>query len=98
MGFVMGCVAFTVLGLIVLSCVPAFRLTFLNLFLFVVGAFLGGLTFLFVYGRIFARNQLSDTAFYGIFPVLLVGGAFGGALLVWVKMRFVKTQIARSPL
>jgi hypothetical protein len=87
----MCCIGYTILGLIVLACLPALRLTFLNLFLFLVGAFPGGLALLFVYGRIFARNQLSDAAFYGIFPILLVGGASGGALLVWLKTRLVKT-------
>ncbi len=96
--FVIGCVTYTILGLVVLVCVPALRLTFLNLFLFLAGAFPGGLALLFVYGRIFARNQLGDAAFYGIFPVLLVGGATGGALLVWLKMRLVKTRLAGPPL
>jgi hypothetical protein len=32
-----------------------------------------------LYGRVFARSQLSDRAFYGIFPVLILGGGCGGA-------------------
>ena len=95
---VMCCVSYTILGLVVLSRVPTLRLTFLNLFLFLVGAFAGGLGLLFMYGRIFARNQLSDAAFYGIFPILLVGGAAGGALLVWLKTRLEKPRLARPPL
>lgn len=76
---IVSCVAFTILGLVVLALLPAFRLTFVNLLLFVTGAVPGGIAFLFLYGRVFARSQLSDRAFYGIFPVLILGGGCGGA-------------------
>src|SRR5579862_794094 len=92
LAFVLGCIAFTILGLILLSYVPSLRLTLSNLVVFVAGAFVVAPAFLFIYGKIFARNQLSDAAFVGIFPILLVGGASGGALLVWLKLRFVKGQ------
>ena len=85
-------VGFTIVGLIALAGIPALRLTFLNLSLFVGGAIPGALLFLFVYGRIFARNQLSDMAFIGIFPVLLVGGMLGGLLLVRLKARLIKKR------
>ena len=98
MGFVMGCVAFTILGLTILRCIPGLRLTLFNLFLFVVGSFPGALAFLFVYGQIFAKKQLSNGAFVGIFPVLLVGGSLGGMLVVWLKTRFMNAQLARPPL
>ena len=97
MAFVLGCVAYTILGVLVLACIPSLRLTMLNLVFFVVGAFLATPVFLFVYGQIFARNQLSDAAFVGIFPVLLVGGVFGGALVVWLKVRFSNRQLVRPP-
>jgi hypothetical protein len=63
--FVICCVACATLGLIVLACVPGLRLTFLNLLLFVVGAFLGALTFLLGYLGIFAGHELKDAAFVG---------------------------------
>jgi hypothetical protein len=97
LGFVLGCVVFTILGLILLSYVPSLRLTLPNLVVFVAGAFVAAPAFLLVYGKIFARNQLSDAAFVGIFPVLLFGGASGGALLVWLKLRFVKGQPVKPP-
>ena len=90
----MCCVGFAILGLVVLAMLPAFRLTLINLLLFVTGAVPGGIAFLFLYGKLFARNQLSDKAFYGIFPVLLLGGVSGGALAVWLKMHLAKAPSA----
>lgn len=87
MALILSGISYTILGLIVLSSVPGLRVTFRNLFVFVVGALLGGFVFLFLYGRVFARNRLGDAAFYGIFPVLLVGGVVGGGLLVWLRKR-----------
>jgi hypothetical protein len=54
---IMSCVAFTILGLLVLALRPALRLTFLNLLLFVLDAVPGGLALLFLYGRWFARHR-----------------------------------------
>jgi hypothetical protein len=96
MAFVLGCVADTILGVLVLACIPSLHLTILNLVFFVVGAFLATPVFLFVYGQIFARNQLRDAAFVGLFPVLLVGGVSGGAIVVWLKGRFTK-HLFRPP-
>ena len=93
MGFLMGSVAFTVLGLIVLACVPALRLTIRNPVTFVVGAFPGTLALGYVYGRLFAdsRNELdSKAAVLGLFFVLLIGAIVGGTGLVWLGMRLVK--------
>jgi hypothetical protein len=96
--FGISCISFAILGLVVLACVPGFHLTFLNLLLFVVGAFLGALAFLFGYAQIFAGHELRDAAFVGLFPVLLTGAALGGVLLVWLKIRFVKTGRAGTPI
>ena len=93
MGFVMGCVVFTVLGLIVLICVPTLRLTVSNLIIFVVGAFPGTLAPGYAYGRLFAdpRNQLnSKAAVLGLFSAMLLGATVGGAVLVWLRTRLVK--------
>ena len=56
--FMLGCVAFTILGVIVLACVPALRLRFLNLLLFLLGAFPSGLLCLFIYGRLFCEKSV----------------------------------------
>jgi hypothetical protein len=98
MAFVIGCTAYAILGLVVLAWLPALRLTFFNLFVFVAGAFCGGVAFLFVYGRLFMRADFNHVAFYGIFPTLIVGGAIGGTLLVWVKTRLVRARGTRPPL
>jgi hypothetical protein len=94
--FEWGFLASLVVGMIILALVPGLRLTVPNIFLFVVGAFPGALVLLLVYGWMFGRNQWSDAALTAIFPILLVGGALGGTLLVWLKTRFVKPR--RDPL
>jgi hypothetical protein len=66
-----GFVASAILGLLVLACVPGLRLTFLNLILFMVGAFVGAAVFLIGYAGIFAGHERKDAAFVGLFPVLL---------------------------
>jgi hypothetical protein len=85
---IISCVSFTILGFVILASVPFFRVTLLNLSVFVLGAIPGAIAFLFVYGRLVARNQLGDRTFYGIFPVILAGGTSFGVLAVWVKTRF----------
>lgn len=40
------CVVYTIVGYVVLACVPALRVTLLNLITFVIGAFPGSLAFL----------------------------------------------------
>jgi hypothetical protein len=94
-GFVLGLVAFTILGLIVLGVVPSLRLTAINLLLFVIGAFPGTLVLGNLYGRLFAdsTNYLnSRAAILGLFSVMLLGAIAGGSALVWLKMRFVKSS------
>jgi hypothetical protein len=85
---IIGCVTFTILGFVILASVPFFRVTFLNLSVFPLGAIPAAIAFLFVYGRLFSRNQLGDRTFYRIFPVLSAGGTSFGVLAVMVKMRF----------
>jgi hypothetical protein len=88
MFLILSVIGYTILGLLFLSCVPRLRVTFLNLILFLLGAFVGGLALLFFYGRLFARTKLDGTTFYGIFPVLLIGGLLGGGFLLWFRGRF----------
>jgi hypothetical protein len=92
-----GFLAFAIVGLITLTFVPGLRLTVPNMFLFIVGTFPGALVFFLVYGWMFGRNQWSGAASTGIFPIFIVGGALGGALLVWLKTRFVKTRRDQVP-
>jgi hypothetical protein len=92
-GFVMGCVGFTILGLIVLASVPTLHLTARNLIIFVVGAFPGTLALGYVYGRLFAdsKNELnSKAAVLGFFSVMLVGAIVGGTVLVRLGMHLFK--------
>jgi hypothetical protein len=91
---VMACVACVTLGLIVLACVPSLRLTFLNLLLFVVGAFFGAVALLLGYLEVFAGHELKDAAFVGLFLVFFGGATLGGVLLVKLKIRLVKTERA----
>lgn len=79
------CVIYGFLGLIVLASVPALRVTVLNLIAFVVGALAGSTIFSIVYGQY--RGPLDN------YPdaIHFVGALAGGAVLVWLKMRFVKS-------
>ena len=90
--FVMGCLVFIGIGLIVLSRgIPTLRLTSVNLLLFVVGAFLGTLALELLYERIVADagNHLrSNVAVFGQIPVMLIGAVGGGAGAVWFKLAF----------
>jgi hypothetical protein len=93
MGFVLGCVIFSILGRIVLALVRSFGFSIANLLLFVMGAFLGSLTFVIGYGRIFAdsNDELTRTwAVVGVFAVMFIGAVLGGSVLVWLNVRFPK--------
>jgi len=96
--FAIGSVALGILGLLVLACVPGLRLTFLNLLFFVVGAFFGALAFSLGYLLIFSGHELKDVAFVGLFLAFFAGATLGGALLVKLKIRFVKTERAGPPI
>jgi hypothetical protein len=89
MAFVIGCLVFAGMGLIVLSRgSPSLRLTFINLLLFVVGAFLGTLALELLYARIFADagNHLKNTvSVIGQIPAMLVGAVGGGVGAVLLK-------------
>jgi len=87
------CVGVTALGLIVLTCVPAFRLTLASLFLFVVGAFTGMFALVnFVFRIIFCLGVHMDHQNEGFigYPLALVGATLGGAGLVWLKVCLVR--------
>lgn len=89
--FIMGCVVFSGVGLIVLTRgIPALRLTLKNLMLFVIGAFLTTLALELLYARIFAGagNHLKNPAsVVGQIPAILIGAVGGGSGAVWLKTR-----------
>jgi len=93
-GLIIGLLGSMTRGSIVLASVPAFRLTARNLFLFVIGAFLG----------MFALVNVAERTLYvlGVFSKLPIGrqneltyvlsffgAVIGGTILVWLKIRRV---------
>jgi hypothetical protein len=82
------CFVYTIVGYIVLACVPALGLTLHNLIVFVIGALPGSLAFLY------AVALLDDHVAYRLgalekYPIAfsLLGAIASGTLLVWLKMR-----------
>lgn len=99
MGFVIGCVVFTVVGLVILSRLPKLRVTVPNLLVFVVGAFPGaaGLGYLDELAFADAQHFLnSPAAVLGFFAAMLVGAIVGGTTLVWLKARIPKRSDGRK--
>jgi len=98
-GFVTGCVVFTVVGLVILSRLPKLRATFPNLLVFVVGAFPGAAGLGYLDELVFAdaRHFLnSPAAVLGFFAAMLVGAIIGGTTLVWLKTRITKRSDGRK--
>src|SRR5580704_8019603 len=94
-GFVLGCICFTILGGFILTRILKLSLSFANLLLFVAGAFAGTLFLGYCYGRAFAaaNNELKGSAaVIGMFVVMLIGAVVGGTSLVWIKARIVNTS------
>jgi hypothetical protein len=90
--FVGGCVMFSVLGWVVLSALPGFRVSATNLLLFVVGAFAGASLSGLAYTHVFAdaENELRSTgSVLGFFVALLVGTLTGGTAFVWLRGRLI---------
>jgi uncharacterized membrane protein YeaQ/YmgE (transglycosylase-associated protein family) len=79
------CLIYTFVGLIVLATVPALRVTLLNLIAFVIGALIGSTIFSIVSGQFHSPLDNYPNAAH------FVGAVTGGAVLVWLKMRFVKS-------
>lgn len=91
----------SLLGLITLALAPAFRLTFANLVLFVLGAFIGLIIsanlFLYVGRAVLGIVQVRNTSVADalVYPVTFLGTTGGGACLVWLKMRLRKEEAKR---
>ena len=94
------CVCTTALGLVVLTCVPAFRLTLASLFLFVLGAFAGmfALVNLVLRGILYLGIHVDhkNEGFF-LYPLALVGATLGGSGLVWLKVCLVKKSGRAQP-
>jgi len=93
---VISCVSFVILGLVLLASVPSFRLTVLNLIVFILGAVPGAILFLFLFGKLLPHEQFSDRAIYELLLVPLVGAVSLGGLAVSLKMRFTNTRDINS--
>jgi hypothetical protein len=78
-------VIYAFVGLIVLATVPALRVTLLNLVAFVVGGLTGSTIFSIAYGQFRGPWDNYPDAIH------FVGALTGGLVLVWLKMRFVKS-------
>jgi uncharacterized membrane protein YeaQ/YmgE (transglycosylase-associated protein family) len=81
------CVIYSVMGLIILAIVPGLRVTLLNLIALVIGALIGSMIFssLYVYLQLRAPFDNHPNAAYSF------GAIAGGALLLWLRIRFVKS-------
>jgi hypothetical protein len=62
MGFILGCVIFSILGRVVLALVPSFRFSIANLMFFVLGAFLGTVPLVIAYGWILLIQTMNSLA------------------------------------
>jgi hypothetical protein len=80
---------FAVFARIVFACVPAFRPTALNTFIFVVGSFTGAIAALFVDDRFHHTRYMDDPM---LFFIPLLGGPICGALAVWIKTRWISQK------
>lgn len=92
-------VGVTVLGLIVLKYVPPLRLTFGNLWVFVMGAFTGmaALANIVLRGLFYLGIRMNSKDDVLVYPVALVGATLGGGGLVWLKMRLAKKSGKAQP-
>jgi uncharacterized membrane protein YeaQ/YmgE (transglycosylase-associated protein family) len=80
------CVIYTFVGVIVLVTVPALRVSLLNLIAFVIGALIGSTIFSIASGQFHSPLDNYPDA------VHFVGAVTGGVVLVWLKMRLLKSQ------
>jgi hypothetical protein len=92
-----GCAIFTALGTVLLGCVPFFRVTFLNLLVFVPMAVLGAIISWLVLGILILRHEPIGSPPYGLYAVLVGVGLSLGALAVWLKMRIASALGIDSP-
>jgi hypothetical protein len=92
-----GCAIFAALGTVILACVPFFRVTFVNLLVFVVMAVPGAIISGLVLGDLILSHEPIGGPPYGLWAVLVGGGASLGALAVWLKMRIASALGIDSP-
>ena len=87
------CLVYAIVGSIVLACVPTFRVTLLNVIVFVIGAWPGSYAYYFALG-FFLDHLAHRVVILEHYPVAfsLVGAITGGSLLVLLKLRFIKAS------
>jgi len=93
-GFLIGCIGFTFLGIIALKFLPSFRLTIVNLIVFVMGAFPGALLLTMAFKPIYyATNiELTNNALICMMlSMMLLGGIIGGLCIVKILEKIRKT-------
>jgi hypothetical protein len=79
---------YVILGRVLLALVPSFRVTLLNLVVFVLGAFAGNFAVLYA-TKTHVLDFLKNS--YGFFVLYFVAAVFGGTAAVWLKKRLVNT-------
>jgi hypothetical protein len=81
---------YLILGSILLALVPAFRVTLLNLVVFVLGAFAGNFAVLYATNTQVLDFLKSSNLFFVLY---FVASVFGGTVAVWLKKRLVSTPV-----
>jgi hypothetical protein len=89
--------AFALLAIAILWCVPGLRVTFVNVLFFILGAFLGmiGITKAVMWGleKGFGAGTVDKLLGHGpivAYVVLFFGATAGGTTLVWLKILSMK--------
>ena len=92
-----GCAIFAALGIAILACVPFFRVTFVNLLVFVAMAVPGAFISWLLLGILILSHEPIGRPPYGLYAVLVGSGVSLGALAVWLKMRIASAVGVDSP-
>jgi hypothetical protein len=82
---------YATLGSVVLALVPAFRLTLLNVVVFILGAIGGAVVFSVIFSYASESTVLQRLSYVFFYLLFFGSAAFGGTLSVWLKARFIKT-------
>ena len=89
-GYLVVCLLLVVAGRIILAAFPTtFGATTINLFLFVVGGFVGMFTFPGLFALTIPAIQNIN---YVMLPLIIVGALTGGTGFVWLKQRLTNSR------
>jgi hypothetical protein len=86
-GFVLGCLFWTRLGILLLTVVPGLRRTLAGVVAFVVGAFAGSIGVGRLTVGLFTRPSAELSGLFVRLAVALAGASGGGLLLTWLLQR-----------